>query len=218
MRRSKSATNSRLSGVGDVTFLGERDYSMRVWLDPEKLASRNMTADDVVNALKEQNVQVAAGQIGQPPVPPGQNFQLTMSTLGRLTEPRQFGDIVLKTSANGPNAQDATVVHLHDVARLELGAQQYDQSCTLDTEPSVALSIYQLPGSNAIQTAKAVYAKMETLRKQFPEGVEYKIVYDTTPFIYESVIEVLKTLRDAVLLVAIVVLVFCRIGGRRSSR
>ncbi len=199
---------SRLPGVGDVTFLGERDYSMRVWLDPEKLATRDMTADDVVNALKEQNVQVAAGQIGQPPVPPGQNFQLTMSTLGRLIEPRQFGDIVLKTSFSGPTAQDATVVHLRDVARLELGAQQYDQSCTLDAEPSVALSIYQLPGSNALQTAKAVYAKMESLKSQFPEGVQYKIVYDTTPFIYESVTEVLKTLRDAVLLVAIVVLVF----------
>jgi multidrug efflux pump len=201
----------RLPGVGDVTYLGQRDYSMRAWLDPEKLATRNMTADDVVNALKEQNIQVAAGQVGQPPVPPGQNFQLTMSTLGRLVDPYQFGDIVLKTSLNGPNAQDATVVHLCDVARLELGAQQYDQSCTLDTEPSVALSIYQLPGSNAIQTAKAVYAKMEELKAKVPEfheGVEYKIVYDTTPFIYESVTEVLKTLRDAVLLVAIVVLVF----------
>jgi hydrophobe/amphiphile efflux-1 (HAE1) family protein len=198
----------RLEGVGDVTFLGERDYSMRAWLDPEKLATRNMTADDVVNALKEQNVQVAAGQIGQPPVPKGQQFQLTMSTLGRLIDPQQFGDIVLKTSINGPNSQNATVVHLHDVARIELGAQQYDQSCTLDTEPSVALSIYQLPGSNAIATSKAVYQKMEELATRFPTGVEYKIVYDTTPFIHESIFEVLKTLRDAVLLVAIVVLVF----------
>ena len=201
----------RLPGVGDVTYLGQRDYSMRAWLDPEKLATRNMTADDVVNALREQNIQVAAGQIGQPPVPTGQNFQFTMSTLGRLVDPDQFGDIVLKTSRNTPNAQDAIVVHLRDVARLELGAQQYDQSCTLDTEPSVALSIYQLPGSNALQTAKAVYAKMEELQGKVPEfheGVDYKIVYDTTPFIYESVTEVLKTLRDAILLVAIVVLVF----------
>jgi hydrophobe/amphiphile efflux-1 (HAE1) family protein len=198
----------RLEGVGDVTYMGERDYSMRAWLDPEKLATRNMTADDAVAALKEQNVQVAAGQIGQPPVPKGQQFQLTMSTLGRLIEPRQFGDIVVKASSNGQKGQDATVVHLRDVARLELGAQQYDQSCTLDTEPSVALSIYQLPGSNAIQTAQAVYKKMEELSKRFPEGIEYKIVYDTTPFIHESIFEVLKTLRDAVLLVAIVVLVF----------
>jgi len=200
----------RLPGVGDVTYLGQRDYSMRAWLDPEKLATRNMTADDVVNALQEQNIQVAAGQIGQPPVPAGQNFQFTMSTLGRLIEADQFGDIVLKTSVNGPNAQDATVVRLRDVALLERGAVQYDQSCTLDSEPSVALSVYQLPGSNAIATAKSVYAKMEELKKSEPKfrEVDYNIVYDTTPFIYESVTEVLKTLRDAVILVALVVLVF----------
>ena len=201
----------RLPGIGDVTYLGQRDYSMRAWLDPEKLATRNMTADDVVNALQEQNIQVAAGQIGQPPVPAGQNFQFTMSTLGRLIEAEQFGKIVLKTGLKGPNAQDSTVVYLSDVARLERGAQQYDQSCTLDTEPSVALSIYQLPGSNAIQTAKSVYAKMEELKASVPafrEEIDYNIVYDTTPFIYESIIEVLKTLRDAIILVAIVVLVF----------
>ena len=195
--------------MGDVTFLGERDYSMRAWLDPEKLATRNMTADDVVDALKEQNVQVAAGQVGQPPVPPGQNFQLTMSTLGRLIDAAAVRRHRAEERARAATtARTATVVRLRDVARLELGAQQYDQSCTLDTEPSVALSIYQLPGSNAIETAKAVYAKMEELEKRFPEGVEYKIVYDTTPFIYESVTEVLKTLRDAVILVALVVLVF----------
>jgi multidrug efflux pump len=198
----------RLPGVGDVTFMGQRDYSMRAWLDPEKLATRNMTTSDVVNALNEQNIQVAAGQIGQEPVPQGQAFQITMSTLGRLVDPQQFADIVLKTSPASEDSQDATVVHLGDVARLELGAQQYDQSCTLDTEPSVALSIYQLPGSNAINTARAVYAKMEQLKGRFPDGLDYRIVYDTTPFIRESIIEVLKTLRDAIILVAIVVLVF----------
>jgi hydrophobe/amphiphile efflux-1 (HAE1) family protein len=198
----------RLPGVGDVTFMGQRDYSMRAWLDPEKLAARGMTADDVVNALKEQNVQVAAGQVGQEPVPAGQEFQLTMSTLGRLVEAEQFGDIVLKTNQAQKDNEDATVVRLRDVARVERGAQQYDQSCTLDREPSVALSIYQLPGSNAIRTAKEVYAKMEELKARFPDGVSYKIVYDTTPFIGESVKEVLKTLRDAVILVALVVLVF----------
>ncbi len=197
----------RLDGVGDVLFLGQRDYSMRAWLDPEKLAARNLTADDVVNAIKEQNVEVAAGQIGQEPVPPGQNFQLTMSTLGRLVQPEQFADIIVKTSRPG-RSTDAAVVRLHDVARIELGAQQYDQSCTLDTEPAVALTIYQLPGSNAIQTAKAVYAKMKVLKERFPEGLDYKIVYDTTPFVRESITEVFKTLRDAVILVALVVLVF----------
>jgi hydrophobe/amphiphile efflux-1 (HAE1) family protein len=167
-----------------------------------------MTASDVVNALNEQNIQVAAGQVGQQPVPDGQNFQLTMSTLGRLMEPEQFGEIILKTSSRGQNGQGVAVVRLRDVARIELGAQQYDQSCTLDTEPSVALSIYQLPGSNALKTAKAVYAKMRELETRFPVGLQYKIVYDTTPFINESVWEVLKTLRDAILLVAVVVLVF----------
>ena len=198
----------RLPGVGDVTFLGQRDYSMRAWLDPEKLATRNMSADDVVNALQEQNIQVAAGQVGQQPVPEGQNFQLTMSTLGRLVDPEQFGEIILKTGQTSRGSPDTTVVRLRDVARLELGAQQYDQSCTLDTEPSVALSIYQLPGSNAINTAKAVYGKMKELKKRFPEGLQYNIVYDTTPFITESIKEVFKTLRDAIALVAIVVLVF----------
>ena len=199
----------RLPGVGDVTFLGQRDYSMRAWLDPEKLASRNMTGIDVVNALNEQNVQVAAGQIGQQPVPPGQSFQLTMSTLGRLVDADQFGDIILKTGQPKADGQSTPVVRLRDVARLERGAQQYDQSCTLDSEPSVALSIYQLPGSNAIKTAKAVYAKMEELKPRLEqEGLKYSVVYDTTPFISESIVEVLKTLRDAVLLVAIVVLVF----------
>ncbi|MEI8374493.1 MAG: multidrug efflux RND transporter permease subunit [Planctomycetota bacterium] len=198
----------RLPGVGDVTFLGQRDYSMRAWLDPEKLAARNMTASDVVNALNEQNIQVAAGQVGQQPVPAGQNFQLTMSTLGRLMEPQQFGAIILKTSTKGQNGQGVAIVRLSDVARIELGAQQYDQTCTLDTEPSVALSIYQLPGSNALNTAKAVYDKMRELETRFPVGLQYKIVYDTTPFIYESVWEVLKTLRDAIILVALVVLVF----------
>ncbi len=163
----------------------------------------------MVNALNEQNVQVAAGQIGQQPVPPGQNFQLTMSTLGRLVDAEQFGDIILKTGQAKADGQSTPVVRLRDVARLERGAQQYDQSCTLDTEPSVALSIYQLPGSNAIKTAQAVYAKMEELKPRLEqEGLEYSIVYDTTPFISESIVEVLKTLRDAVILVAIVVLVF----------
>lgn len=202
----------RLPGVGDVTFLGQRNYSMRAWLNPEELATRNMTAGDVVNALQEQNIQVAAGQVGQQPVPSGQNFQLTMSTLGRLIEPGQFGDIILKTNAGATSrptdSQASTVVRLRDVARLELGAQQYDQSCTLDGQPSVALSIYQLPGSNAIQTAQAVYDKMKELQRRFPDGLEYQIVYDTTPFIGESIKEVLKTLRDAVILVGLVVLVF----------
>ena len=193
---------SRLAGVGDITFLGQRDYSMRVWLDPERLASQGLTTADVVQAIEQQNVQVAAGQIGQPPAPKNQVFQFTMTTLGRLSDDEQFSDMVLRTEADG------SLIRLKDVARTELGALGYDQLCTLDSQPSVALSVYQLPGSNALATAKHVRLKMEELKSRFPGGVDYGIVYDTTPFIQESVNEVFHSLRDAVLLVAIVVLVF----------
>ena len=225
----------RLDGVAGITYLGQRDYSLRAWLDPEKLAAKNLSAMDVVNAISQQNVQVAAGMIGQQPVPKGQQLQLTINTLGRLTEPEQFADIILKagsdyspsqnpsgdaggqssqgsqlstTSPTGPQPQAVGIVRLRDVARVELGSRQYDQSCTLDGKPSVAVSIYQLPGSNALNTAAGVYAKMRELRTRFPDGLEYRIVYDTTPFIRESVNEVFNTLRDATILVGIVVLVF----------
>jgi multidrug efflux pump len=221
----------RLPGVAGITYLGQRDYSMRVWLDANKMATLNLSATDVVTAISQQNVQVAAGQIGQQPVPKGQQFQLTINTLGRLIDPEQFSKIILKadlsnprgsastssssgqagqgtTSASTPSTPVTGVVRLRDVARVEQGSQQYDQSCTLDGKPSVALSIYQLPGSNALETAAGVYAKMKDLKTRFPEGLDYQIVYDTTPFIRESVNEVFYTLRDAVLLVAIVVLVF----------
>lgn len=237
----------RLPGVAGVTYLGQRDYSMRAWLDPDKLALLDISATDVVKAIEMQNLQVAAGQIGQQPAPRNQQFQLTINTLGRLTDPEQFGEIILKTappppttpgspadpaaaqpqpasqrtqtgtssqptpSTNGTSTVqllESGIVRLRDVARVELGSQQYDQSCTLDGRPSVALSIFQLPGTNALQTARGVYAKMEELKLRFPEGLAYQIVYDTTPFIGESVNEVFKTLRDAIILVAIVVLVF----------
>ncbi len=139
---------SRLKGVGDITALGQRDYSMRLWLDPDKMASRMLTTSDVVKAIEQQNTQVAAGQLGQPPVATGQVFQLTMSTMGRLADVEQFANMILKTDALG------RIVRLTDVANIELGAQAYDQTCTLNGEPSVALSIYQLPGSNALDTAK----------------------------------------------------------------
>jgi multidrug efflux pump len=239
----------RLPGVAGISYFGQRDYSLRAWLDPDKLAVLGISAADVVNAISQQNIQVAAGQIGQQPVPAGQQFQLTINTLGRLTDPEQFAEIIVKaapggaasqtsaalspeqsataaigslqTAASGDTAGAANttatgIVRLKDVVtrtpdgrpRVELGSQQYEQSCTLDGQPSVALSIYQLPGSNALETAAGVYAKMEELKSRFPEGLDYKIVYDTTPFIRESVNEVFYTLRDAVILVAIVVLLF----------
>ena len=200
----------RLDGVGDLTYLGQRDYSMRVWLDPQKMASRNLTTMDVISAVQNQNVQVAAGTIGREPVPQGQQFQYTMSTLGRLAKPEQFGDIIIKTSQGNEQQGNTSsqVVRLRDVARIELGAQSYDQICRVDGYPSVGLAVWQLPGSNALQVAEDVKATMKKLKENFPEGIEYEIAYDTTPFIEESVDEVFHTLRDAVILVAIVVLFF----------
>ena len=341
----------RVPGVADITYFGQRDYSIRSWLDPNKLAALNLTATDVVTAIAQQNLQVAAGQIGQPPNPSrAQQFQLTINTLGRLTDPDQFADIIVKTAQgrpttgtgvnpvasvappsatvpatsgsmsqqmsannlNGPTPAVTGIIRLRDVVRdneyvmrlrfdpsqlnrrglrpedvvgaleprpisikedpdappvngqtltwlatyggfeppsslelaaaeirgrqasqaslrlgdllmgdggiehrpeldqlgVQLGSQQYEQTCTLDGQPSVALSIFQLPGSNALNTAQGVYTKMEELKARFPVGLDYRIVYDTTPFIRESVDEVFATLRDAVILVAIVVLVF----------
>ncbi len=193
---------ARLEGVGDVLIFGQQDYSMRVWLNPYRLTSRNLTAGDVVKALREQNVQVAAGQTGQPPATEGVNFQYTMTTLGRLTEPEQFGEIVLKTGADGQ------ITQLRDVARIELGAKSQDISNHLDNMPAIGMGVFQLPGSNVLDTAARVKAKMKELKTHFPAGLEYAIAYDTTPYISESISEVFRTLRDAVLLVAVVVLVF----------
>jgi multidrug efflux pump len=314
----------RLPGVGSVTYLGQRDYSLRVWLDADKMAALNLSGMDVVTAIAQQNLQVAPGQIGQQPVPAGQQYQLAINTKGRLVGPEEFGDIIVKTTqTNAQSAASTTqtagttptppaigIVRIRDVVRenkyymrvpldleklaknglstasvraalevlrmrvqrdpeardekgktetwivgvrgprapsadeigdtvltaaplarpvrlaalvtkagiehlapldeegVQLGSQQYDQSCTLDGRPSVALSIFQLPGSNALDTASGVYAKMKDLKRSFPDGLDYQIVYDTTPFIRESVNEVFYTLRDAVILVAIVVLVF----------
>jgi multidrug efflux pump len=193
---------ARVEGVGDVIILGQQDYSMRVWLDPDKLQSRNLTVGDVIRILREQNVQVAAGQIGQPPVPRGQDFQYTMSTLGRLVEAGQFADIVLKTGSDGE------VTYLKDVSRTALGARNQDTLSRLDGRPSVALIVFLLPGANALDTADGIKAKMRELETRFPKGLRHAVIYDTTPFIRESVNEVFHTLRDAVILVAIVILLF----------
>src|SRR5436305_1343676 len=193
---------ARLPGVGDVSFLGARDYSMRIWLDPTALASRSMTASDVLKALREQNVQVAAGRIGQPPAPVGVDFQYTVNTLGRLLDPDQFADIVVKTGERG------AITRLADVGRVELGAKNYDVGSYLDGRESVTMAVFQLPGANALATAESIRGEMERLKARFPEGMEYKIVYDTTVFVDESIHEVYKTLFEAFVLVFIVVLVF----------
>src|SRR5713226_8360615 len=190
---------ARLEGVGDVTILGQQDYSMRIWLDPDKLQSRNLTVGDVIRVLREQNVQVAAGQIGQPPVAKGQDFQYTLSTLGRLVEAKQFEDIILNTGSDGE------VTYLKDVSRTDLGARSQDTLSRLDGKPSAGLAVFLLPGSNALDTADGIKARMRKMETRFPKGLRYAVVYDTTPFVRESVNEVFHTLRDAVILVAIVI-------------
>jgi multidrug efflux pump subunit AcrB len=198
----------RVYGVSDINYMGQRDYSIRVWLDPQKLASRSMTAMDVASAIRSENVDAPAGRIGQPPIGTAQPFQLPIDTLGRLSDPEQFGSIVVKAGESTPAEPASGIVHLRDVAKIEMGAQNYNQSCTFDGYPSVGLSIYQLPGTNALDVANRVREKMEELKSRFPDGVDYDIAYDTTPYIRESVSEVFKTLLHAVLLVSIVVLVF----------
>jgi multidrug efflux pump len=199
---------ARLDGVGDVNLFGQQDYSMRAWLDPDKLNSFKLTTTDVVNAIQAQNVQVAAGQIGQEPAPPGQALQLTLSTQGRLTTAAEFGKIVVKAGQTNSDGTLGAAVTLDQVSRVVLGAKSMDQQNTLDGGPAIGLAIYQLPGSNALDVADRVKAKMESLSKRFPEGIKYAIRYDTTPFITQSIEEVFNTLRDAIILVAIVVLLF----------
>ncbi len=193
---------ARLEGVGDVSFLGARDYSMRVWLDRDKLASLSMTAGDVMAALREQNVQVPAGRLGQPPAPADLDFQLTLNTQGRLLDSEEFGEIVVRTG------EDGQLTRLKNVARIELGARNYDVSSTLDGSPSITMAVFQLPGSNALATAQLVYSQMDELKKAFPDGVDYRIAYDTTVFVEQSINDVVVTLFQALGLVFIVVLIF----------
>ncbi|MBX7104235.1 MAG: multidrug efflux RND transporter permease subunit [Gemmataceae bacterium] len=192
----------RLPGVSDVLITGQRDYSMRIWLDADKMAARNLTASDVVAALRSQNIDVATGQVGQPPTPSGQPQQITLDLLGRLRNPYQFADIILRSTPEGH------LLRLGDVARVTLGAKSEDVTCRLDGKTSVGMPVFQLPDANALDVARAVKTKMKELSKDFPEGLIFEIQYDTTPFISQSIREVYFTLAEAVVLVAIVVLVF----------
>jgi multidrug efflux pump len=193
---------ARTYGVGDVQMFGTGPYSMRIWLDPQKLASRSMTAGDVVQALREQNVQVAAGQVGAPPSPGQADFQIAINTQGRLSTEEQFGDIVVRAGQAGQ------ISHLRDVARIELGSDNYALRSYLDDKEAVALPIFQRPGSNALQMAAAVRSTMENLKRDFPEGVQYHVVYDTTIFVHESINAVIHTLFEALILVVLVVVLF----------
>ncbi|MBD1926960.1 efflux RND transporter permease subunit [Trichocoleus sp. FACHB-90] len=192
----------RLKGVGDVQIFGERRYSMRLWLDPNRLASRGLTAQDVVNALQEQNLQVGAGRIGQEPAPEGQMYQIDLRAVSRLTEASEFEEIVLKTDTDG------TLVKLKDVGRAELGAENYSSFLRFRGNDAVGLGIFQLPGSNALDVARAVKAEMAKLATRFPPGLQYRVAFDTTLYVEQSLKEVVKTLFEAIVLVVLVIFVF----------
>jgi len=193
---------SRVPGVGEVSIFPQSDYSMRIWLDPHQLKSRRITTQEVLDAIREQNVQVAAGQLGQPPAPRGQSFQLAVNVLGRLSDIGQFEEIIVKTG------KDGGMTRLADVARIELGGKSYDITSGLSGVPSASIAIYQLPGANALQVADEIRARMAELSQLFPEGMEYKIPYDTTIFVDQSIKEVFITLFQASALVFLVLFLF----------
>jgi len=193
---------SRIEGVGDVNTFGAGDYSMRIWLDPDLLRARNLSTSDVANALREQNVQVAAGQIGAPPAPSGQAFQYTINTLGRLSSPEEFGNIIVKQAAGGK------ITRVKDIARVEMQSKDYSYDTRLNGNENAMMMIYQLPGANAITLKKQITAKMEELKKSFPPDLEYEIPFDTTLFVEEAIAEVEETLWIAIALVLIVIFVF----------
>ena len=193
---------ARLDGVGDVQLFGLGDYSLRVWLDPNKVASRNLTATDVVNAIREQNRQVAAGTLGAPPAPSATSFQLSINTQGRLVTEEEFENIIIRAGANGE------ITRLRDIARVELGSNQYALRSLLNNKPAVAIPIFQRPGSNAIEISNLVREKMAELKHSFPQGMDYSIVYDPTIFVRGSIEAVVHTLFEALVLVVLVVILF----------
>jgi multidrug efflux pump len=193
---------ARIDGCGDVIQFGQQDYSMRLWVDPERLAELNLTAGDVANALREQNRQVAAGHVGQPPISADRDFEFPITVVGRLSDPAEFEDIILRTTADGRK------VRVKDVGHVELGAKSMDATSKFDGWPNASIAVFALPDANAIATANRVKEKMEQLKKSFPEDVDYAVSLDMTPFIRESIHEVVRTLIEAIILVAIVVMLF----------
>jgi hydrophobic/amphiphilic exporter-1 (mainly G- bacteria), HAE1 family len=191
----------RIPGVGDVLIFGERKYAMRIWLDPTKLAARQLTAADVVSALQEQNVEIPAGQLGRPPADPKQSFQVTLRVVGRLSEPREFENIILKNTRNG-------IVQLKDVGRAEIGAENYDTNLLYSGHQAVGVGVQQLSNANALAVDKAAKAELEELSKSFPPGIKYVIAFDTTTVVGDSVREVVGTLEAAVAIVIIVIFLF----------
>jgi len=195
-------TLKRVPGVAEVFIFGERRYSMRLWLDPVRMAGRGLTADDAVGALQEQNAEVAAGAVGQPPIRPGQQFEISVRAVGRLTEPAQFDDIILKTN------KDGTIVRLKDVGRAELGAEDYGSDLEFNGHESVGIGITQLSTANALEVDSRAIAELERLSKRFPPGMKYELAFDTTDAVGESIKDVLTTLIEAIALVILVIFIF----------
>ena len=193
---------SRLPGVGNVTVFGAGQYSMRIWLDPNKLQALGLMPQDAIQAIQQQSQQVTAGQIGTPPTPPGQAFQYTLNVNGRLDDATEFDDVIVKTGDNGD------VTRVRDVGRVELGAQTYSQIFSLNKQPSTGIGVFQSPGANALEVEKAVKKKMDALAVGFPQDMKFDIPFDTTKFVSASINEVYKTLIEAGLLVLIVILIF----------
>ena len=193
---------ARLPGVGNVAVFGAGQYSMRIWLDPNKLQIRGLNPQDVIQALQQQSQQVTAGQVGMPPAPVGQAFQYTLNVAGRLADSEQFADVVVKV---GPNGE---MTRVRDIGRVELGAQTYGQTFALNGKPAAGIAVYQLPGANALEVEKAVKAKMVDLARGFPSGLAYELPFDTTEFVSAAIDEVYKTLFEAAILVLIVIVVF----------
>ena len=193
---------ARLDGVGDARLFGARDYAMRIWIDPNKAAALDLTAGEIIAALRAQNVQVAAGTLGQPPYNTGNAFQVNVETQGRLTDPQQFANVIIRTDPDGRQ------VRVSDVARVELGASDYAANTYLSGEPTVILGVFQRPGSNALAAAAGVKAEMEAMSKSFPPGLEYRIIYNPTEFISQSIEAVFETLLEAIALVVLVVIIF----------
>ncbi|MGC2697013.1 MAG: multidrug efflux RND transporter permease subunit [Candidatus Angelobacter sp.] len=199
----------RVKGVGNVIIFGERKYSMRLWLDPVRLAARNLTAGDVTAALREQNVQVAAGQVGEPPAPSSQAYQISVRAVGRLSDPKEFEHIIIK------RAQDGSLVELRDVGRAELGAESYGGQLRYNGVDAMGLGVLQLSNANALQVRRDVQTEIEQLAKRFPPGLKYQVAFDTTRAVGESIREVLKTLSEAILIVIVVIFLFLQ--GWRST-
>ena len=191
----------RIPGVGDVIIFGERKYAMRIWLDPTKLATRDLTAADVVSALQEQNVEIPAGQLGRPPADPKQNFQVTLRVVGRLSDPKEFENIILKNTRNG-------IVQLKDVGRAEIGAESYDTNLLYSGHDAIGVGVQQLSNANALEVDKAARAMLAELSKSFPPGIKYVIAFDTTTVVGDSVKEVVTTLEEAIVIVIVVIFLF----------